>query len=99
MIIGTARLQEAASKGSEEGYHSFHTSEGEKYGSFLVQWLEECDTEYEDFEEVRTTGAGWYWIACFMGCLPDGDFPIGPFASSSLALYDADEWHPDNEEL
>lgn len=29
--------------------------------------------------------SGWYWQACFPGCLPDGD-PFGPF-DSALAAY------------
>ena len=33
---------------------------------------------------------GWYWQACFPGCLPDGD-PIGPFATEAEALADARE--------
>lgn len=34
--------------------------------------------------------AGWYWQACFPGCLPDGD-PVGPFATEAEALADARE--------
>ena len=33
---------------------------------------------------------GWYWWACFPGCLPDGD-PMGPFATEAEALEDARE--------
>lgn len=33
---------------------------------------------------------GWYWWACFPGCLPDSD-PVGPFDSESEALADARE--------
>lgn len=36
---------------------------------------------------------GWYWWTCFPGCLPDSD-PIGPFATESDALADAQS---DNE--
>lgn len=32
--------------------------------------------------------AGWYWWACFPGCLPDGD-PSGPFDSEADAIADA----------
>jgi hypothetical protein len=32
--------------------------------------------------------AGWYWWACFPGCLPDGD-PMGPFTSPTRAAEDA----------
>ena len=31
---------------------------------------------------------GWYWQACYPGCLPDSD-PIGPFQSESEAIDDA----------
>lgn len=31
---------------------------------------------------------GWYWWACFPGCLPDGE-PMGPFDSEAEALEDA----------
>ena len=34
---------------------------------------------------------GWYWWACFPGCLPDGD-PIGPFETAEEALKDARGW-------
>ena len=32
---------------------------------------------------------GWYWQACFPGCLPDGE-PMGPFLSEADAIADAD---------
>lgn len=31
---------------------------------------------------------GWYWQACFPGCLPDGE-PNGPFDTEELAIADA----------
>lgn len=34
---------------------------------------------------------GWYWWACFPGCLPDGD-PNGPFETEDAALEDARDW-------
>jgi hypothetical protein len=33
---------------------------------------------------------GWYWWACFPGCMPDSD-PIGPFETEAEALADAQE--------
>jgi hypothetical protein len=30
---------------------------------------------------------GYYWQACFPGCIPDGE-PIGPFATEAEALAD-----------
>lgn len=40
-------------------------------------------------EEEGITG-GWFWQACFPGCLPDGD-PVGPFATRDEALADAQD--------
>ena len=31
---------------------------------------------------------GWYWWACFPGCLPDGE-PTGPFVTEAEAILDA----------
>jgi len=39
------------------------------------------DCDPTDFE-------GWYWQACFPGCLPDGD-PMGPFKTELDAMADA----------
>jgi hypothetical protein len=44
----------------------------------------------EDGEDGEPLIPGWYWQACFPGCLPDGE-PIGPFASETEALADAQE--------
>lgn len=33
---------------------------------------------------------GWYWHACFPGCLPDGP-PFGAFDTEELAIADARE--------
>lgn len=33
---------------------------------------------------------GWYWRACFPGCLPDGD-PVGPFSTEALAITNAQD--------
>lgn len=51
-----------------------------------------------DFREHEDcTEAGWYWRACFPGCLPDSD-PIGPFTTESEALADAQADASDDEE-
>ena len=34
---------------------------------------------------------GWYWWACFPGCLPDSD-PVGPFESRHEAVDDARDY-------
>lgn len=49
-----------------------------------VFWLPK---DYLDGEEIP---AGWFWHACFPGCLPDGD-PVGPFDTEAEALADARE--------
>lgn len=36
------------------------------------------------------TSPGWYWQACYPGCLPDGE-PIGPFDTEAEALADAQD--------
>lgn len=40
--------------------------------------------------ECQAPKLGWFWQACFPGCLPDGD-PVGPFATKAEALADARE--------
>lgn len=61
------------------GYHPFEDEDEQPYGSFEVFW-HDGDADGE--------GRGWYWHACFPGCLPDGE-PSGPFATSQLAYRDA----------
>ena len=34
---------------------------------------------------------GWYWWACFPGCVPDSD-PVGPFDTEDEAIADAQAW-------
>lgn len=58
-------------------YYQFTPEDGEPFGSFEVF--------YQDGEEP-----GWYWQACFPGCLPDGD-PQGPFPTSEDAINDAND--------
>jgi hypothetical protein len=38
--------------------------------------------------EALQLEAGWYWWACFPGCLPDGE-PSGPFDTMQEAIDDA----------
>lgn len=40
--------------------------------------------------EVFNDEGGWYWQACYPGCLPDGD-PAGPFETEQDAIDDANE--------
>ncbi len=94
MIIGTVRPEEARVHDTYAGYHSFHAEETqEEYGSFEIFWdAGFVPRSLDDGNEP--VQAGWYWHACFPGCMPDGE-ASGPFASSRLALQDADEWHPE----
>jgi hypothetical protein len=99
MQIGTTRPEEAKVFDQFAGYHSFHAEETqEEYGSFEVFWHDGKRISEDDVwadSDNEPMPAGWYWWACFPGCMPDGDSPIGPFASSRQALEDADEWNPE----
>lgn len=59
---------------SETGWASFDYRIG---GTFRE------DTSPADWE-------GWYWQACWPGCLPDGD-PMGPFPTEQAAIDNANE--------
>jgi hypothetical protein len=64
-------------------YYCFKDEDGNEYGSFEVFWHDrQHDAEGEEY------ASGWYWIACFPGCLPDGE-PTGPFATEDDARRDA----------
>ncbi len=103
MHIGTVRPEEARTSDTHAGYHRFHTEvTQEEYGSFEIFW-DDSDTgpwsdEARNFDgNGEPVKPGWYWWACSPGCLPDGE-PSGPFASSRLALADADAWNPEFDE-
>ena len=61
--------------------------------------LPDCEVFYLDADEAPEDPnepgtflpAGWYWWACFPGCLPDGD-PFGPFETEAEALADAQDF-------
>lgn len=50
-------------------------------GGDIVDLWNESAPEEEEYRE------GYYWWACFPGCLPDSD-PIGPFETREEALED-----------
>ena len=52
--------------------------------------VETFEVESGTFSPGRTWAvqSGWYWQACFPGCLPDSD-PVGPFDTEAEALADA----------
>ena len=45
---------------------------------------------FDAIVEEEGIRGGWFWWACFPGCLPDGP-PNGPFGSYAEALADARE--------
>jgi hypothetical protein len=71
-------------------YHKFKDDEG-SFETFYfdasgpdVLWRDPSDPDSGRCE------TGWYWWACFPGCLPDGE-PSGPFATEQDAIRDAQE--------
>jgi len=52
--------------------------------------LPDLETFYSDGKDPDTLSVGWYWQACFPGCLPDGD-ANGPFDTEAEAVADARE--------
>ena len=67
------------------GYHQFVNDMGAHYGSFEVFYNKaDAVNGYIDLAE----NDGWFWWACFPGCLPDGE-PAGPFPTAEGAYLDA----------
>jgi hypothetical protein len=46
------------------------------------------DAMFDAMIEEESIEGGWFWRACFPGCLPEGD-PSGPFKTYREALKDA----------
>lgn len=72
-------------------YAQFETEDGEKYGSFEVFFHDGqrvADGDCWADEDGNPMPAGWYWWACFPGCMPDSD-PHGPFDTEEDAEADA----------
>ena len=67
-----------------EGYHRFvdRDQPSRQFGSFEVFYNGTGDDQ-KIVHEI-----GWYWWACYPGCLPDSE-PSGPFRTSYLAYVDA----------
>ena len=72
-------------------YHQFTAENGEPFGSFEV---------FYDFPEHDdgTKHDGYYWHACFPGCLPDGE-AMGPFETEAEAIADADPYRIESETI
>ena len=55
------------------------------FGSFEVF---QASATSDDWNADWYAGPGWYWWACFPGCLPDGE-ASGPFETAEAAYLDA----------
>lgn len=68
-------------------YREFVTAENYTWMGEMMQ-----EGQRDGFSNFQTASdlKGWYWWACFQGCLPDGD-PIGPFETEQEAIDDAQE--------
>lgn len=60
-------------------------------GCYLCEGDEDIAYGSQDMvESHKADHVGWYWQACFPGCLPGGD-PMGPFETEADAIADAQE--------
>jgi len=80
------------------GYHEFNNRRGQfgsektAFGSFEVFYNDQSGEWYEFQDETgELLPVGWYWWACFPGCIPDGDFS-GPFETEEEAIRDANDF-------
>ena len=73
-------------------YHTFKDDYGNEHGSFEVFYRTAAAIAQDDWRDGDgdLMGEGWYWWACFPGCMPDGD-ACGPFATEREAYDDAQE--------
>ena len=81
-------------------YYQFQDEDGNEYGSYETFYADQAQIdewrknslESEDLtaeEAAETWEPGWYWWSCFPGCLPESDWPNGPFESEDDAIADA----------
>ena len=69
-------------------YHAFKDEEGESFGSFETFYIAGTPGAATAPYSPELTEQGFYWWACFPGCIPDGE-PCGPFETESAAIADA----------
>ena len=67
-------------------YHQFKDENGDEYGSFEVFGA----GRFAGMESANNYPDGWYWRACFPGCIPDGE-ANGPFDTEEEAIQDAQD--------
>jgi hypothetical protein len=62
---------------------AYHLKSDESFGSFEA-FYDDADVVHGHARNFDAEGnpvkPGWYWWACFPGCLPDGE-AVGPFAT------------------
>ena len=68
-------------------YHQFTDETGEAYGSFETFFYYDA---FGPAHPPRLGDRGWYWHACFPGCLPEGDLS-GPFETEEEAVANAND--------
>jgi hypothetical protein len=71
-------------------YHTFKDDSGEAFGSFETFYMNDGEARDLSADTGNDYGPGWYWWACFPGCMPDGD-QHGPFKTEADAIADANE--------
>ena len=75
-------------------YGRFVSDSGDEFGSFEVFYHDGKRVAADDCwadEDGNVLPAGFYWWACFPGCMPDSEFPNGPFESEADAIANARE--------
>lgn len=78
-------------------YHKFKSENLDEYGSFEVFYVMGGHVNGTPLVLPHNPGEpamglaqdGWYWWACFEGCLPDGE-PNGPFETKKEAIEDGE---------
>lgn len=76
---------------AKQGYHRFGRKPHQS-GSFFVGWYDKGEVVVSNPGWTdEPLDAGWYWVAQFPGCMPDGE-PSGPFDTSKQAYDDAQEY-------
>lgn len=80
-----------AQTGEEPGRNQLGQFEAQTgYGSFEVFYAADNARPEHRANPETWLAEGWYWWACFPGCLPDGE-PEGPYVSSNAAYRAAQE--------
>lgn len=71
-------------------YHRFSNDATASYGSFETFHIDGPIIDDVKDPEGWPSEPGWYWWACYPGCLPDGD-PMGPFETEQAAIDNAND--------